>query len=209
MVSTNFVIRSSITLMIVLCISGCQPVPDVPACTLGEKNFLNDADFSAEAASSRSKHWTGIQHAGEKSFRVTFEGPIAVIEKTGSQPWFLYRQRLKTTQLADVKMAFSAEVKLTPASSGVAVGKMEIPGGLRLSAMGPSGKPILRLESRIPADGEWDDWQFLQVVVQVPKATKALELSFFHESEGTLRVRNPSLREVDATSEHCPLNEPM
>ena len=205
---TQSVTRSLLALIILLCISGCQPGPDLPACTLGEENFLNDPDFSAEAASSRSKHWTGIQHAGERSFRVSFDGPIAVIEKTGSQPWFLYRQRLRTTQFADQKMAFSAEVKLTP-PSGVTMEQMETPGGLRLSAMGSSGKPILRLESGVPAHSERDEWQLLQVVVQVPEATQALELSIFHESEGTLRVRNPSLREVDETSGKCPLNEPI
>lgn len=189
-------------------LSGCQSESDDSGCLLGDDNYLSDADFALEAESSRSKHWTGMQHTGEKSFKVTFENSTAVIEKVGSQPWFLYRQRLKANEFVDKKMAFSAEVKLSQSLDGSTQANTSA-GGLKLSVLTSSGKPILRVESMLQPEGEENDWQYLQLVVLMPKAAQRVALSFFHDSEGTLRVRNPSFREVDSASENCNVAKPI
>ena len=205
---TQPVIRALVSLSTVVFLVGCQPDAGHSACQLGEENFLNDADFSAEAESSRSKHWTGIQHAGEKSFKVSFEGPVAVFEKTGSQPWFLYRQHLRTDQFATLKVAFTAEVRLSAREAETGEKDDDL-AGLRLAAMGSSGKPILRAENRMSDASERDEWQVVQVIMQVPKATKSLKANVFHESEGTLRMRNPSLRLVDETTKDCLITQTL
>ncbi|MEP1470033.1 MAG: hypothetical protein ABJK20_02095 [Halieaceae bacterium] len=198
-------IRALISSITVVFLMGCDPAPVHLSCSLGEENFLNDSDFSKEAESGRSKHWTGIQHAGEKSFKVSFEGPIAVIEKIGSQPWFLYRQRLRTDQFSSLKMAFTAEINLSSDEKAMS-GNEDGLAGLRLAAIGSSGKPIMRAENRLSEGSERNEWHTVQVIMQVPKATKSLQASIFHESVGTLRVRNPSLRLVEGTTEDCPLS---
>ncbi len=184
-----------------LVLPACQPAPELPKCELKEVNHLKDIDFAQEAISSRSKHWTGIQHAGEKSFTVNFDGPVAIIEKTGTQPWFLYRQRLRSGDFSERKLVFSAEVKLIPSSNSVDA-RASV-GGLRLSAISSNGKPSKRVEQGVPKDSEYGDWQSLQLIALIPKNTQTLEVSFFHELDGAMHIRNPSLREVRQDSEAC------
>ncbi|MCB1848501.1 MAG: hypothetical protein KDI04_14295, partial [Halieaceae bacterium] len=102
-------IRTTTLLVAALALGACGPVPGVDPCVLEEGNYLQDADFALEAQSSRSKHWTGIQHTGEKSFAVAIADGVLSIDKVGSQPWFLYRQRLPAAELAGQRVVFSAE----------------------------------------------------------------------------------------------------
>lgn len=183
--------------------AACGQVADDPACLLEDRNYLNDADFALEDQSSRSKHWTGIQHAGEKSFAVSIDDAVVSIERIGSQPWFLYRQRLKATDLAGRKMAFSAELRLLGPATGARDG-VDPPVGLKLSALSASGKALSRLEQRLASGESIADWQKVQLVSQLPPQTQTVELSFFYESEeGTLQVRSPSFREVSSASSVC------
>lgn len=188
-------------LAIVLGVSACGPAPGDDVCVLQEGNYLQDTDFALEAQSSRSKHWTGIQHTGEKSFAVAIADGILSIEKVGSQPWFLYRQRLPAQNLAGERVAFSASVRLVgrAAEAGGRVGEA---GGLKLSAMS-AGKAELRTEQRLAAGIPAQQWQLLRIIADVPRYTDTLELSFFHESDGVLEVRAPALQRVESSSLAC------
>ena len=184
-----------------LMLIACGREPQEGGCQLAEENHLEDADFSLEAASSRSKFWTGIQHGGEKSFAVGIADAIVSIEKVGPQPWFLYRQRLKADALAGQKIAFSAEVRLVGRAAAVAEREGPL-GGINLAVL-PSGRPQLRLEQRLEVGRPPEEWQPLQLIAQLRPNAEIVELSFLHESDGVLQVRNPSLRLVDPASAGC------
>ena len=185
----------------VLMLISCGRQPQEGVCLLAEENLLGDADFRLEAESRRSKFWTSIQHAGEKSFSVEIADAIVSIEKIGSQPWFLYRQRLQADDLAGQKIAFSAEVRLVGRAAVTAepVGR---PGGIKLAVL-RGGRSHLHLDQRLKADRQPEQWQQLQLIAQLPPDTETVQLSFLHESGGVLQVRKPSLRLVDPASAGC------
>jgi len=187
----------------VLMLIACGRAPQEEGCLLAEKNLLEDADFSLEAESSRSTFWTGIQHTGEKSFTVGFADAIVSIEKVGSQPWFLYRQRLKAGDFAGQKIAFSAEVRLIGRAAAAAEREGR-PGGIKLAVL-PGGRSQLRLEQRLEAGRQPEEWQSLQLIAQLRPNTETVELGFLHESDGVLQVRRPSLRLVDPAAAGCPV----
>jgi len=195
-------IRTVTLAVIALALGACGPAPGGDPCVLQEGNYLQDADFAMEAQSSRSRHWTGIQHTGEKSFAVAIADGVVSIDKVGSQPWFLYRQRLPAGELAGQRVVFSADVRLAGRAAGEH-GRVGQAGGLKLSALS-AGKSELRLEQRL-ADGEVEEqWQPLRIIARLPRYTDTLELSFFHESDGVLEVRGPALQLLDpASTEAC------
>jgi hypothetical protein len=185
-----------------LALGACGPVPDGDGCVVEEGNYLQDVDFALEAQSSRSRHWTGIQHTGEKSFAVAIGDGVLSIDKVGPEPWFLYRQRLPAQELAGERVVFSADLRLLGRAAGgpERVGQA---GGLKLAAAS-AGRSGLRLEQRL-ADGEAAaQWQPLRIIAEVPRYTDTLELSFFHESDGVLEVRSPALQVLNPDSaESC------
>ena len=191
----EFMIRTTTLLIAALALGACGPVPGDDPCVLEEDNYLQDVDFALEAQSSRSKHWTGIQHTGEKSFAVAIADGVLSIDKVGSQPWFLYRQRLPAGELAGQRVVFSAEVRLV-GRAAEGPGRVGHVGGLKLSALS-AGKAELRLEQRLAAVEPAEQWQPLRIIAQLPRYTDTLELSFFHESDGVLEVRGPALQVLD------------
>lgn len=190
-----------LVLVSVLMLAACGRAPQEEGCLLAEENRLEDADFSLEAQSNRSKFWTGIQHAGEKSFAVGISDAIISIEKVGSQPWFLYRQRMRADDLAGQKIAFSAEVRLVERATDVAEREGR-PGGIKLAVLAGGGSRFY-LGQRLESDRPPEEWQSLQIIAQLRPTTETLELSFLHESDGVLQVRRPSLRLVDPVSIGC------
>lgn len=171
-------------------------------CQLAGDNYLLDKDFTLEAADKRSRHWFGLQHGGEKSFTTSMAGGELTINKIGTQPWYLFRQRLQNTDLAGKKMALRAELKLdlrAPASlHGFKVG-----GGLYLLARSDRGKIALRsIFNHEPHLGTLD-WHEVQVIVQLPADTTTVEVGFLHQADGTLQVRKPAFHQVEGSPDAC------
>ena len=199
-------IRKTMLFAAILGASACGSLAHADSCVLEEGNYLQDVDFALEARSSHSKHWTGVQHAGEKSFDVAIADGVLSIEKVGSQRWFLYRQRLPAQDLAGERVVFSADVRLV-GRAAEAVDRTGQAGGLKLLARS-AGKAELRLEQRLAVDEPAQQWQRLRIIAKLPRKADTLELSFFHESDGVLEVREPALQRLDPSSGEGCVNTP-
>lgn len=177
---------------------GALAKPDAAPCELEGKNHLRDADFALEAEDGRSKHWSGLQHAGEQSFSTAIETGVLTITRTGTQPWFLFRQTLPGKALAGRTLVFSAELKMDLRPMEVVyLGRTG--GGLFVTAKNASGRVILRSELEHDPHMGVHDWQPVEVRVDLPAATRTLELGFTLRAQGTLQVRDPALREVSGS----------
>lgn len=173
----------------------CRPVGD---------NYLQDADFALEAENRRAQHWTGLQHAGERSFNASISNGELTITKFATQPWYLFRQRLKGEDLAGKKMVFSAELKLDIHAPATPHG-FKVGGGLNLVARSERGKIVLHsILNHEPILGT-HDWHQARVTVQLPADTTMVEVGFLHQADGTLQVRKPSFYEVEDSPDTCRL----
>ena len=172
------------------------------ACKVKGPEYLQDTDFALEAESSRSKHWTGVQHAGEKSYATTFDDGVLTIDKIGTQPWHIFRQRLDPAELAGKLMAFSAELKLDLSESDRA-GIDRTGGGMHMTIRSRSGRSLKAVYPHEPHLGS-SDWFPVQLVVRIPRNVAIVELGFRHEAEGSFQVRKPSFREVKGRCEVSP-----
>lgn len=188
------------------CLCLCLLLPGVARpselCELEGPEYLQDADFALEAADRRSKHWTGIQHAGERSFVPSIEAGVLRIEKVGTQPWYIYRQRIKPGDLGGKLMAFTAELQLDlqkPEASGMA----RDGGGLQLTVRTRNGQAYSAEFPHEPHIGE-TDWFTAQLVVRIPKNAAIIEPAFRHQADGVLNARNVSFREVKGSCELTP-----
>ena len=172
------------------------------SCELVAGNLLQDPVFVQRNSTGVFLYWASSQHAGEKSFEPEFDRGVLTITKTGTQPWFYFRQTVAAEALAGKKLALSAELKLDmPESPMRTVG-----GGIKIVARSSSlqGRKLL-LRSTFdhqPHNGK-TDWYPVQVVVQLPAKTSTVDVGFLHQADGTLQVRNPSFQLVDESSVPC------
>ena len=98
-------------------------------------------------------------------------------------------------------MAYTAEIKLDLTPEGMRA--FPIGGGLTLVAR--SGNNTIVLLSKLnhePRLGK-TDWLPVEVIVDLPRNTKIIDLDFIHQASGVLQVRNPSFHRVDADSKAC------
>lgn len=172
------------------------------SCELVEGNLLQDPIFAQRNSSGVFLYWASSQHAGEKSFEPEFDKGVLTIVKTGTQPWFYFRQTVAAEELAGKKLALSAELRLDmPESQMPTVG-----GGIKIVARSSSlqGRKLL-LRSTFdhqPHNGK-TDWYPVQVVVQLPAKTNTVDVGFLHQGDGNMQVRNPSFQLVDESSVPC------
>ena len=172
-------------------------------CELKGENYLKNTDFSLKTSSGNTVDWTAIQHAGEPSFEVNYQGDEVTIRKTGTQPWMMLKQRFRTIDLGRKKVAFTAEIKLDLREPEI-LHAFKKGGGLQLTATSKSSARLL-LKSTLdhtPRMGK-TDWERVQVVVKLPPKTGVVEVSFLHQADGVLQVRKPSLRVVDESNGKC------
>lgn len=179
------------------------PAAQADLCPVKGENFLLDPGFTGRNDLGYLTHWKSLQHAGENSFDVAIENGELTITKTGTQPWFMFRQSIKAEQLAGKKLAFEAELKFDLQPPAVA-SMFTMGGGLQLAAKpGSSGRPLLRSSmNHEPRLGKVD-WHAVQVIVQLPRRTSLIELGFAHQADGILQVRQPSFRLVDESDQPC------
>ena len=172
-------------------------------CALSGDNYIINPDFSERSTYGSAKYWTGIRHAGEKSFEMTIDGEELTIQKFGSQPWFLLRQSIEAQQLAGKKVAYTAEIRLDM-HSPTAYTPLKMGGGLHLTVKSKSSNKVL-LRSTLdhdPHNGK-SGWQKIQVVVRLPKKTGAIELGVLHQGDGELSIRRPSFSLIDESERKC------
>lgn len=185
-----------------LLLAGC--VESTELCETQGDNYIQDADFALEAADVRARFWTRAQHAGERSFTATFEGDVLTIEKVDIQPWYYFRQRIDAEDLQGKTLAFTAEVELNLTEP--AVKAFDVHGGGLYVAVRSSSRKLL-LESELenePRIGK-TDWIPMQYVFKVHPRAKTIEVAFAHIAEGSMRVRYPSLKEVNLKKPGCEL----
>jgi hypothetical protein len=202
----NVVLKKWALLGAVFFVASCESGTETGFCAVTGDSYLQNGDFSAKRKSGALKDWNSSQHAGENSFELDIDGIELTIDKIGTQPWFMLRQRLPAKEVAGKKIAFTAEIKLD-LRPPVASEMPPIGGGLQISARDRSGgKPLLSSTlDHEPRMGK-TDWQAVQVVIQVPARTRTLELGFLHQADGSFSVRDPSLKLVDETTEPCELS---
>jgi len=182
-------------------LTSCGDTTDPDVCRQLGDNLLQDADFALEKQSRRSQIWSALQHAGEPSFEFIIEDGELTINKIGTQPWGIFRQRLRTNELGGTRMAFTAELKMDLSPDGSRM--HPIGGGLNLTAR--SGNNRILLQSKLnhePRLGK-TDWLPVRVIVDIPERTEIIELGFLHQASGVLQVRKPSFHRVDAASPAC------
>ncbi len=182
-------------------LTSCGDTTDPEVCQQLGDNLLQDANFALEKHNGRSKLWGTLQHAGEKSFEYTIENDELTIKKIGTQPWGIFRQRLRTSDLDGARMAFTAELKMDLGPDGSLM--RPIGGGLNLIARSGNNKILLRSKlNHEPRLGK-TDWLPVRVIVDIPETTETIELGFLHQASGVLQVRKPSFHRVDAASPAC------
>ena len=184
-----------------LLLAACGAPSDPDVCQLLGDNYLQDADFALEQNNSRSNTWITLQHAGEPSYKYTARNGELTISKIGTQPWGVFKQQLRNSDLGGERMAFSAELKLAldrPAQQAMLQG-----GGLTLTAS--SGRRRVVLQSKMnhePRLGH-TDWLPVQVIVNIPGNAQNIDLGFILQADGMFQVRKPSFHRVDASSPAC------
>ena len=190
-----------LTACLPILLSACEDSSGTTGCTSISDNYIQDANFALEQEDRKSKHWTATQHTGEPSFEVLIADGVVTIEKTGTQPWMVYRQKLQNSEFAGARMVYSAQIKLdvTPAA--------RVPGrsGAGLNVVMRSGNNRILLRSSLDHEPHMGktDWTGVELVFDVPADTSTIELGFLHQAEGTVQLRNPSFHRVKTSSGSC------
>ncbi len=182
--------RILLIVMAAMLLVSCDRSGGASSCPPDGGNLLKDTDFSLEAADKRSKFWGQSQHAGEVSFTTSIVDGAVTIKRIGTQPWFAYRQILRSADLAGQRMVFSAELKLDLQPPKVAHGFGD-GGWLTVAARSAGGKLLMRSEKdQKPHIGK-TDWEAVQVIVDLPSGTERVDLTLLLQADGVMSVRNP------------------
>ncbi|RLQ21798.1 hypothetical protein DWB85_10955 [Seongchinamella sediminis] len=174
--------------------SADAPASGSEQCQGRGQNLLQDPDFATIGGSRRERQWFHSQHGGEPSFEHSASNGELLIEKTGSEPWFILTQIIQRADIPGRRVVFSAEIKLDLHPPAIPHAFKQ-GGGLTVTAMA-NGKPVLRsLMEHEPHMGT-TDWQPVQVVLELPKQVQSVRLGFIHQADGSMRVRNPALKRI-------------
>ena len=158
------------------------------------KNLLQDPGFTTIDAPRRERKWSSSQHGGTPSFQYSASDGELLIEKTGSEPWFIITQHIDREDIPGRRVVFSADIKLDLRPPAIPHAFKQ-GGGLTVSARA-NGKPVVSsVMEHEPHMGK-TDWQPVQVVLELPKQVPSVRLGFIHQADGSIRVRNPSLMRV-------------
>lgn len=177
-------------------------------CEVVAGNYLKDPMFVQRNPTGVFQYWASSQHSGEPSFELEFHSGELTISKTGTQPWFYFRQNIAVEELVGKKLALTAELKLDMEEQQKRQGFI-VGGGIKMVARSGSlqGRKLL-LRSTLdhePHAGK-TDWYPVQVVIELPKGSSTLDVGFLHQANGTLQVRNPSLQLVDESNRPCAIS---
>lgn len=163
--------------------SALNPADTTQCVTSG--NLLQDTGFLGRDGDV----WIGALHGGRPSFNVTSVKGVLQLERTGPEPWMMYRQWVSIEGIEGGKLILAAELKGDLRSEHVLHAFKHV-GGLWLQP-GGSVRSALVAEHE-PNDGVWD-WQTISMEADLVPGSKTAVAGFIHQTGGTLWVRNPSL----------------
>lgn len=186
-------------------LAACEPAPDANFCKVTGENLIKDPAFNTRTDRGNLKHWATAQHAGENSYQYDIDDGELSIRKIGTQPWFVFKQRMDIPAQAGKKLAFYAELELD-LQEPVEEHGFKVGGGLLLTAKArPNGQGKVLLDASLlhePHLGKVD-WRPVQVVVELPDKTRSLILGAMQRADGSLKIRNPKLQWVDESEQPC------
>lgn len=163
-------------------------------------NLLENPRFELDEHGRRYR-WSSVQHAGTPAYQITVENGVLAISKLDRQPWFAFRQKVNIPDRVNQRLRFSAEIKLDMTEDPEHT--FEQGGGLSLTIRGTSSNRSNKVLLRSVLDHEprlgSTDWTPVAVTVAVPPGAKTLTAGFLHQANGTLKIRNPELRQVEET----------
>ncbi|MEH6611326.1 MAG: hypothetical protein V7696_18285 [Halioglobus sp.] len=175
-------------------------------CEVMAENLLQDPIFVERNSAGHLKYWKSSQHAGEPSFEVVIDDGELTINKTGTQPWFYFRQNVAAKKLAGKKMALTAELKLNMQHPPTRSENFVRGNGLNIAARSQGRKLLLRSIMDHEIRSGKTDWYPVQVVFKVPGNSSTVDVGFAHQADGTFQVRNPSFQLVDESSKPCAIS---
>ncbi|MEH6587024.1 MAG: hypothetical protein V7720_10705 [Halioglobus sp.] len=189
-----------ITIAMAGLLTACSGESPQEQCQGRGKNLLKDPSFSTVSLPRPQRRWFASEHAAGQSFEYQVQQNELEIHKTGTEPWFIMAQTIPREEIPGKFAVFSAEIKLAMVPPALAHG-FEVGGGLTVTAMA-NGKPVVRsvLEHQ-PRMGN-TGWQPVAVKVELPRNIESVRVGFLHQADGTLWVRNPSLRKANKAD--CP-----
>jgi hypothetical protein len=192
-------------LLLTLLLAACEPAADANFCKVMGDNLIKNPGFSTQTTRGSLKHWTTAQHAGENSYQYNVDKGEVTIRKIGTQPWFVFKQRLDIPAPAGKKLAFYAELELD-LQAPTREQAPPIGGGLFLTAKArTNGQGRVLMDASLlhePRIGKVD-WRPVQVVVELPAKTRSLIFGGMQRADGTLKIRNPKLQLVDESEQPC------
>ena len=169
---------------------------------VGNTNLLQNPDFGMTGGGGYPTHWYGVQHAGERAYKVSVRQGELSIDKEGQQHWKVVKQRVDPESLAGKSVLFSAEMRQNMTDEGWTQ-TLEPGGGLSVVIRGtepqsPRRKKLLFSSSleHEPKLGKFD-WTPVQVGFDVPAGATRIEVGFLHQANGDMTVRNPVLCVAD------------
>ena len=199
-------IKKVATLFIPFVLVASEVVADIDFCSVEGENLIKDPQFSEQKAGGWLVHWISTQHAGEPSYERTIDGGELSVTKVGPQPGYIFKQRLDISGDHGKKLAFYAELAFDLHAAPATLRLMPPGGGLSLtarSAQNGQGKALMDASLlNEPRLGKMD-WHPVQVVVELPKETRSIEVGFRLEADGVLKARNPRLQYVDESEKRC------
>ncbi|MEH6589860.1 MAG: hypothetical protein V7746_06390 [Halioglobus sp.] len=192
-------------LLLTMVLAACEPAADADFCKVMGDNLIKDPTFSTRTPRENLKHWTTAQHAGENSYQYNIDNGELNIRKIGTQPWFVFKQRMDISEQAGNKLAFSAELKLDLQAPAIEH-SFTAGGGLFLTAKArANGQGRVLMSASLlhePRIGKVD-WHPVQVVVELPDKTRSLVLGGTQQADGSFSIRNPKLQRVDESKQPC------
>lgn len=186
-----------IPLLTILAACSGESTPDDGCAPVGE-NLLRDLSFATITAPRPQRDWRSSEHAAGQTFEYSANEGTLTIHKTGGEPWFLLSQSVDTAAVEGKQLTFGADVKLDlqlPQDHAFKPG-----GGLSVLARKNGAVVINSTLEHEPRLGT-TDWTPVDVTITVPLGTNFLRVGFLHQAEGTLRVRNPFLKQ--AAGKNC------
>ena len=199
------ILRITLPALFILGLGACTEAPDrAPEnCAVKGPNFIADPQFATFGAPRSSRKWHVSQHATSESFKYAVTKDVLMIEQIGVEPWAIVTQSPDPESVRGKTLQFSAELKLDLTEPEAAHG-FKLGGGLVLLAK-RNGKILVNSNMDHEPHMGVSDWFSATIVVKIPAKTDYLRLGFINQAGGSIRVRNPSLRQIDRSKGDCPL----
>lgn len=173
-----------------------------------DPGLLQEPEFGDDRV---ERPWVFSEHAGGHSYTIEVTGGVAVIRRTGDEPWARLMQSVPADRLsliagrrAEFSVQFRAALDGTqwgtpfePTGLGVKIwtgGKTDA----RSRHLG-AGSATATVRERLALDpsARIEDWQRHALTFDVPENAERMEVAVIMSTGGRLEIRRPALRVVD------------